>query len=401
VVNLRHIIITTDPNSQTSPNAILNRWRDKITIEIWNDTHIENPNGTNIFNNDQLHLHRLRQRTFYIKCLRTLKSLNKGWVLLIDTDEYVTINPKLMDPGQEEKYDLTLPSIHQPGSVFTFLQNLIMPNPLLRFYTPCIPIYRRQYSAQESLAEEVNAQMPSNFIGSNFATLRWRKWGSGKDKFQIASRQVCSYSRNAGPVKVLIDLARLRYQDLFHEDIKGNPHKPMESICPSNIYFNETDVGLIIHHYLGTLEQWMYRAADSRGAAFRMAKYDVMKNPIGMRESDTVRLWLKGFVESVGETEASRLLEGVGELEPLPKHEKPNRIESDPEPGVEVYKVGDFVQTKWEEQWYWSEVRVAGKYYNIIVLDDCFEMLGVNVNDMRRNGTVAGKDLSVLLGKGD
>jgi len=369
-----------------------------MTIEIWNDTHIEMWNYTT----DELKLHRFRQKLFNMKCLRTLKSLKKGWVLLTDTDEYITIHPRLTDHSEDDKFGhLSLPPILQPGSVLKFLQSLIMPDPALGFISPCIPIYRRQYSAQESLAKEIDTHVPPKFDASSFATLRWRKWGSGKDKFKLASNKVCEKSRKAGPAKVLIDLERLRNQDLFHKHIRGSPHRPMESICSAdNDFARDGDVGLMIHHYLGTLEQWVYRSADSRGAAYRTARYNIMKNPIDTHESDTVRFWLKGFVESIGETEASRLLKGVGKLERLPPYEKSDEILSDPKLGVEVYKAGDFVQVNYIDKWYWSEIREAkGGYYNIVVMDDCYEMLAMSVDKIRRNGTVDGIDLSVLLEK--
>jgi len=128
-----------------------------------------------------------------------------------------------------------------------------------------------------------------------------------------------------------------------------------------------------------------------------VAKYNKMKDPYGkVKENDTVRLWLKGFIESVGEAEASRLLKGVGKLELLPQHEKLNLTLADTEPGAQVYKVGDLVQTTRYGKWYWSEVREAGKYYNVVTLDDCNELIGLRADEIRKNGTVTGGDYADL-----
>jgi hypothetical protein len=36
-LNLREIIVT-DPRSRTSPESVLDRWKDRINITVWNDT---------------------------------------------------------------------------------------------------------------------------------------------------------------------------------------------------------------------------------------------------------------------------------------------------------------------------------------------------------------------------
>jgi len=398
VINLRHLIITVDPNSQTSPQKIVNRWVDKMTIDLWNDTTI----GIKPQKTGSLALHRRRQKQFNTKCLRHLKSLNKGWVLISDTDEYITINPKLRDPTSPgHKYVDWSPSlsIDQPGSLMIFLQNLILPTEKLNVNTPCIPIYRRQYSALESPPTKINSHTHPhlNLNSTNFATLRWRKYGTKPDEFQLNStKKLCSKNRNAGPAKAIIDLSRLRPRDLLHETNKGNPHRPLESICTKNTELvSESYAVLIIHHYLGTKEQWMYREGDSRGSAYRLSRYGLMEEPKGVEESDAVRLWLKGFVEDVGVGEAERLLDGVGKLEPLPRNGESNlTVRDDPgTSGGDKYKVGEVVQVTRMGNWYWGEVRKAiGNYYDVVILNNCDEMFGTSVDKLRRNGTTIGRD---------
>lgn len=406
VLNLRHLIITSDPTSQTSPNSVLNRWQDKMKIEIWSDTQtfegmnvtrnkrVEASDSTRRLAKRKLTLHRLRQFTFNKKCLRHLKRQNKGWVILADTDEFISINPAHNASRDGEQY-----AIEQPGSVMAFLQNMSMPRPLIEFNTPCVPIMRRQYSAQESHTEDVNAHVPSKFNGLMFATLRWRNWITGNDIFRSPTGQECSFKRRAGPGKSIIDLARLRYIDLFHEDITGNPHRPLENICPFDQMYPKKS-GLMIHHYLGTFEQWTYRT-DSRGDSHRWGRYAVMRSPQKIQESDTVNRWLEGFIESVGDAEASRLLQSVGELEPLPKSDESNSTLPEFVPEAEAYKVGDLVQVYskkyWRKGWHWGQIRDAGQYYNIVFLENCKELLGVTDKEMRKNGTVDGEGILSLL----
>jgi hypothetical protein len=341
---------------------------------------------------NRLGLHRDRQKMFNVECLRSLKRQGQGWVLLSDTDEFVTINPILRKP-KHKHYDHDLPPITEPGSVMKFLQKLVVPTPHLGVTSPCVPIFRKQFNSLESPNARNQEHVPSGFDGSSFLTLRWRRCGPKNRRFETILGRRCQLHRVAGPVKVVIDLARLRLQDLYHYKVKGNPHRPLESICSEeNAWAEEGEVGLIIHHYLGTSDQWSYRVTDSRGLGYRMARYVDMNNEIGTKENDDLRSWLEGFVHSVGEDEALRLLFGVGELEPMPNHSTatvltpPNYTQ-----GTDDYQVGDLVQENWRGHgdWYWAQISAAftGGFYNVVYLKGCKEDLGVGWDHIRRNGS--------------
>lgn len=210
--------------------------------------------------------HRKRQATFNLECLKSLKRQNRGWVLMIDTDEYLTYNPDLTDPEHfAYDRDLELPAIEEPGSLSTLLDQLVIPHPEFdHVSTPCIPAFRRQFAALESPDEVLHEMIPAGFDPKNFQTLRWRRYGYETLNYEARFNKTC-HSRRAIPNKVLIDLGRLRYQDLGHSDNTGNPHRPLDSICPSNVYLNRDESPFMVHHYLGTMEQWLYRAGDKRG----------------------------------------------------------------------------------------------------------------------------------------
>eukprot|EP00588_Corethron_pennatum_P000130 CAMPEP_0194298508 /NCGR_PEP_ID=MMETSP0169-20130528/60200_1 /TAXON_ID=218684 /ORGANISM="Corethron pennatum, Strain L29A3" /LENGTH=690 /DNA_ID=CAMNT_0039048503 /DNA_START=1307 /DNA_END=3380 /DNA_ORIENTATION=+ len=417
-VDLRYLIVTRDPRCRTSPDHILDRWRDKLTIEYWNDSRFLEIDGDKTV----LETHRARQSQFYIECLRTLKRKNQSWVLLTDTDEFVTINPKksfgtnLFSKSEEKNKSLLfpkmerLPSISEPGSVMTFLKNVIVPDKNIGLKGPCLPIYRKQFSARESSKEEVEQGLSDSLLGKAsfdymaFLTLRWRKWGAvpegvfktmlGKECFTrrhiIPGKVVIDLSRireqdlyhtvsdrkNKIPGKVAIDLSRIREQDLYYTGIRGNPHRPVESICPDGTqYIEAKKAGLIIHHYLGTEEQYNYRSTDSRGEGYRMAHYRQIHSKLGFLENDHLKPWLEGFVWLVGENEASRLLRDVGELEPTidDSGQELNLTLPliDSELGGKTYKVGDLVQGKYKGEWYWAQVTdvIAGMYPGKVVID--------------------------------
>jgi len=228
-------------------------------------------------------------------------------------------------------------------------------------------------------------------------TLRWRKWGAVPEGvIETMLGNECLTKRHIIPGKVAIDLSRIREQDLYHTDIKGDPHRPVESVCPQGIQSTkEEDAGLILHHYLGSPEQYFYRSTDSRGEGYRMAHYRQIHNKLGSFENDYLKPWLEGFVGLVGKDEASRLLKDVGELEPTldgsGQELNWNLTLMDSELGGKTYKVGDLVQGKHKGEWYWAQVTdvIAGMYYNLVLIDewkDCFEIIGVERNNIRLRG---------------
>lgn len=87
VAKLRHLVITIDPNSLTSPTRILNRWSNLMTIEEWNQSHYVPHDFESHFVNVSSGLsyrmkqHRARQQLFNLECLKHLKLLNKGWTM--------------------------------------------------------------------------------------------------------------------------------------------------------------------------------------------------------------------------------------------------------------------------------------------------------------------------------
>jgi len=283
-----------------------------------------------------------------------------------------------------------------------------VPDKKIGVRSPCLPIYRKQFSAQESSKLEVEQGLSDSSSGKAsldymafdymaFLTLRWRKWGTAPEGvFETILGKKCSTKKNKIPGKVVIDLSRLRDRDLYHTGIRGNPHRPLESICANGIQFIKAKrAGLIIHHYLGSPEQYFSRSTDSRGEGYRMLHYKHINNKLGSLESDHLKPWLEGFVGLVGEDEASRLLKGVGELEPTldgsGQQLNWNLTLLDLESGGKTYKVGDLVQGKYGDGWYWAQVTdvIAGMYYSLVLIakeENCFEIVGVESNNIRLRG---------------
>jgi len=298
VLPLRHLIVAVDPRSITSPSEVLDRWRQHgMTIEEWTDKdfmssklfsvaqHLAELNQTQV-----IELHRARQREFYAKCMKRLKSQNRTWTMLTDTDEFLLINRRAT-----KRFNVTdAPPMEQPASVMTFLKQERAKNVTeMPKRTVCIMIPRLRFGSRESSTKHINAQVPAGFNASTFTTLRHRKHAQPK---------VSNINKTG---KVIVDVSRLNPQRI----IVKNPHRPLWAYCPRSELFTEImDNLFVIHHYAGTWEQYTFRD-DFRAMKTKQA-FDQYNNR--NLDDDAIRPWLDGFVQDKGVETASALLKDVG-----------------------------------------------------------------------------------------
>jgi hypothetical protein len=366
-VNLRTLIIVADPKSQTSPRQVLDRWRDYIDIREWKDSDYGNPLefqealrevqqyfGPSV--SPILAQHRARQRLFYYKCLQTLKRQGQHWTLLTDTDEFVTINYQIA-----REYNMTdhLQPPNQPGAVAHFVheharilppsgmaffsapqqqqpppqgQNsssagAIQPNaellkdnpPLFMLQSsPCVQIPRIRFGAQESSPNEIQRRVPSVggfYNGSDFLTLRWRSHTLAHE-YQLNKIS-----------KTILDLSRIDMDELVPVN---SIHLPVRSLCQQRrLHLRKSQSLLVIHHYLGSLEQYLYRENDARIQDQVRSLDQFEKQSAGasqQTDDDEIRPWLEGFhqnpprplrhILSTTTISAQSFVKEVGQLQP-------------------------------------------------------------------------------------
>jgi hypothetical protein len=259
---LRHLIVSVDPRSKTSPTPILDRWRKHgMDIVQWKDDDFMPPKDRKhaefhvkrYFGNitPDLIQHRARQRLFYFNCMKQLKEQNRDWTLLIDTDEYLYVNYPTV-----AALNLTAPPITQSGSVMSFLKEELQ-RPGHNLTTPCVQMPRIRFGSQESEAAKLEHHVPDGFNASHFQTLRWRKHAKSDNYF--ANRIS----------KTMIDLSRVAWSDLVPVD---SIHMPIRSMCGQRrLHIRKEEQVFVINHYLGTWEQYSYRD-DSRTGKERSHK---------------------------------------------------------------------------------------------------------------------------------
>jgi hypothetical protein len=294
-LNLRHLVVTVDPHSRTRPTAILDRWRDRMYIEEWNDRSflrfhlMRNENDTVAIR----HLkHRWRQSTFYKGCIRSLRQFNRTWTTFIDSDEYLAINSRTVDN--------TALRMQQPGHVADFFHEITRqaqsdPNYTfaVNFGQPCVLLSRAMYGSVESTDEEIRRDVPDFLDPARFDTLRWRHRSNTVD-FAFA--------------KSLIDVSQV---EQHHIAGRGTAHKVLIEMCKSKSFLPYT-LPIGIHHYLGSWEQYSYRDDARDGGDAHSYKTWQRKGSALVSTDDEIRPWIRGFVNMVGNGTALSLLEGAG-----------------------------------------------------------------------------------------
>jgi hypothetical protein len=305
-MNLRNLVILSDPASRESPTNVLDPWREYITIEEWTEEdyfdralrqrtmelkEVKNPSP------DDSHNHFLERQSKFIKsCSVHLQKQDRRWVSFHDIDEYYVINSDIVKGNKQR--------MEEPGSIIklinelqenaTSTSDLALPE---QYSGPCVTTYRVPYSAVESSEEERGQDVPSFLDSRQLETLRWRNHGH---KTIIG--------------KSLVDVSKL--PALIHmgwSDRKRTPFSPHQLIpfCPSVNY--HSNAFIVINHYLGSWDSYTYRANDIRKGNFKNRKeWGKFAYRKGGKRGDDIRPWIKGFVRLFGEQKAKLLLANTG-----------------------------------------------------------------------------------------
>jgi Glycosyl transferase family 2 len=268
VLPLRHLIVAVDPRSRTSPAEILNRWQDAMDITVWwNDTDFVT-NATE-FEEAELRVqfrfrkinpppdvirHRARQRLFYYHCMQEHKRANIKWTLLTDTDEFLAVNYATVRALRNNDNETTgAQPISEPGSVLKLLYDELQYYPENNLTSsPCIQIPRVRFGAVETNSTFIQASIPDdllpNFNASHLATLRWRKHTAP-----------ANYKLNRVS-KAIVDLSRVDWRNLEPDYNSDGIHRPVNEHCDyGKLYIRSDQQLVLIHHYLGTWEQFSFR----------------------------------------------------------------------------------------------------------------------------------------------
>lgn len=299
-LKMRHVMVALDPSSQTSPMGIFQSWANltNLTFSIWTDDvympafflkngYVVPPQLIKTAANeskwheghespqqvlaDKMRIanHRFRQKTFLAHCIRNLKANHGTWLMHIDTDEFVVVNPFLRsanisyESSSLLEYIPTTPA--PPNTLFLFLQQLVAQGEAKNLNYPCISMPRLQFGAVEDDkpldAHQATRQLDNHWNLSTFETLRWKYHTNYTDA-----------ERNGQP-KVILDVSQVPPNDKMMGAKVFSIHRPSLTLCRNKDQMDFTSTRrypLTVNHYMGSWER--YSARNDSRRSYRVSR---------------------------------------------------------------------------------------------------------------------------------
>ena len=299
-LNLRRLIVTVDPKSRTSPQAILDRWGTVFEhIELWNDT--------------TFGFKRNRQPLFYVKCMKRFLELGYEWTGLFDVDEFVRLNPSRIQNVTEAMW--------RPGAVATFLKEsredvppenrtIQLTHPESKLDESLRGVFKADACFIMARAEFISSQRATNITTSN----------RGKYPHFIQEELFDTLQWNLRPREIGVNGKPFLNVQKIEKDLKASRTPKVHSAygprrCRPGRQ-PKGDFHIFLNHYIGSYEYFTYRQ-DSRGEK-RIKRFH-RRNSVNSADlaidGEAVSPWLGGFIHHMGVQRAEELLKGVGVLE--------------------------------------------------------------------------------------
>jgi Glycosyl transferase family 2 len=319
VMNLRHVVVAVDPHSRAHPSEVLDRWRDRIRVDVWtNDTFVATRNCTPDMSRPDIlsakkDSHRCRQIEFYQSCARHLRAQNRTWTSFHDIDEYLVVASR----ANVSHNDL----VQQPGAILKLIQRYASnrsaddSNSSARdesnwphwFSRPCFTVPRVLLSAAEVDRRPEDAlpnQVPRFVSAAQFDTLRYGYQATPAGSADGLAKSVIDVSR----LPVALAVPPMGPKAAVPP---GNAHRPFRDYC-THAWPKPHALPLVIHHYLGSWEAFSFRDDARRGGLRTFEKWKGRSTLTHGGINDDARGWMSGFVRMVGEEAARQLLQDAG-----------------------------------------------------------------------------------------
>jgi len=333
---LRHLVVYVNPESRTSPGHILERWRNRIDVKVWNDDHL--PYGDSKRIPDKYRVRTLQNR-FLGDCMRWYADNQQesgvpSWIALTDLDEFLGINDWARNRTYQTIFRDNIPPNDEAGSVMTFLRLHQQPpkrnnvtaamSPLFRDHPNCIPVQRQQICYDEAGEAQLGGGSSSGIEGP------FSRLGIKPSDFMTHNFPWIASDRSH---KVLVNVGSIPRRDLDDIGHKGEwlvVHNPVPLHCPRVPYIRMNRAKnresklkrerslFVAFHYPGTVDQRSFRDDVRGGYLTRIGTSPPPEKCKRDKPATDLKPWLQGFVRQVGIDEASRLLEGVGRTDIWP-----------------------------------------------------------------------------------
>eukprot|EP00540_Astrosyne_radiata_P009728 CAMPEP_0116840616 /NCGR_PEP_ID=MMETSP0418-20121206/10461_1 /TAXON_ID=1158023 /ORGANISM="Astrosyne radiata, Strain 13vi08-1A" /LENGTH=766 /DNA_ID=CAMNT_0004470937 /DNA_START=167 /DNA_END=2464 /DNA_ORIENTATION=- len=320
VLPMRRLILAVDPNNITSPEPIIDKYREiGLNTTIWLDEDYifegrrwyQQVPPLDAPDDHKFKFHFWRQTAFMTRCLQQLHREGASYTLLIDSDEFLTYNHlgeneeepiecrflfgkrrescnERYRKGWEDGTDLRaqLPAVGNATVAQTIVKHGLPSD--LWGGRPCSTFARVNFGPNESTAEQLANQTPEGFDPMSFVTMRYRKH---KKK------------QNTSPGKSIVNASGYRPNMRV-----GNPHRVLKDDCAWDVFVRHAEVPFRVHHYMGSLEMFISRPGDTH-----RSKKEYQRRTVGPYrwQDDTIRGWLQSFVDRVGKKRAWEFTQGL------------------------------------------------------------------------------------------
>ena len=327
ILPLKFLLVAIDPMSHQSPFNILKKWNNTdlttldMSIDLWTDANYIHERQMhkvcNQYHNlNMLKNHRRRQSVFMQRCAQHMKKRGMDWIIMTDSDEFLTFNPIANDEEKPPtkfkssahvvwRENLAIarsrlpPSLDSGVTVYDFLMQEADQVPWKE--KKCVLLPRLLFSSVESTAQGQRAlREATKEYGIDALSLNTQRFFRTPGK---AKKRSSHYNRLGKPI---LDLSRLDIK----KDLKGkfsNPHNPIKACGATNARFDESL--LRVHHYLGTIDQYGARRDVRRSDEVYLQKAKQKKGV-----NFDIQPWLKVFVNKVGRERAQYLLKDAGKV---------------------------------------------------------------------------------------
>jgi hypothetical protein len=327
ILPLRYVLIASDVGSRTNPDLVLQRWKTANTgLQYWSipasnfTQHTANNNSSTMTAEDHHHALLARQRDFIPYCVKWMKEQGLQWVSLIDTDEFVVLNPigsneslpirPSKDPHAVEPIYHELrshPSLANGHANNKSVLDIIREVKTIKDLSPCYTMPRVLHGALTNFScpearSDVRLAREHGLYGDDDKQQQQQQLHTLR--FHQHARKGDFATSKFG--KVFLDVSRL--PDTVLSRVPKSPHRPYKPECrPGVVHFPEAL--FYINHYLGSWARYAARQDGRRNReewekrAFITTSTSCDKN---------VTRWFSKFVDLVGKDRA-RFLLGVGD----------------------------------------------------------------------------------------
>lgn len=281
---LRTLFIAYDPKTKDRATKLIERWKNVIHFVEWEDEDYLPANWTHGFVPDLKRkaslatvTHRQRQLRFHQKCHERSVEMGVRRTLLLDPDEYLRINPKVIPP--------TVVNTSEPGHITKLFQQLEAPN---NTFLP----------EQEGVTYKANCSV---YPRVQFTTL-------GPTNLYSVPKDV-DYTEPDLVDPVYYNTLRYRYRNLHRmkhpkgivDAMDGVPHQitnlhfPLDLKCNKSAYSLKKSP-LLVNHYIGSFEDFLHTyRSDARNNAVSDAgtrwKWEERSRGLGGANAFDLHLW--------------------------------------------------------------------------------------------------------------